>query len=738
MVNLSRYDFDNDEISLLSKGLNFIPAPKSGNMQGVREGFHEFSRKIKLSYFFSSRPSNSNIHSFDRKYKEISSWEPDSKYLPPDIIQELDLLQTKLGKIRGVFEKPNIPIEQYTVLKELSQNENLVFKKADKGSAIVIMDRQHYIDEALSQLSNTKFYQKIDAPIFQNTYEEVEQILYELGCKKYLTPSQIKYLKPKEGARPRTFYILPKIHKQINKWPIENCRPPGRPIVSDIDSDSYRYSELIDDFLRPFADIHPSYIKDTNHFLDQLRDLKIEKNALLVTFDVESLYTNIQPDKGLLALDKVFHRAGGTGLDKLVFNEIRSLLEISLNNNDFQFNDEWYQQISGVSMGRKFAPNFANVYMSNWEHEIMEKTDKKPKFYRRFLDDGFMIWEHSRQDLDAFISLMNSHDESINITAEINDMSVDFLDVTMYKGNRFFHHNILDSKVHFKMTDTHELLDHHSFHPKHTFNGIIKSQLIRFLRICNNMQDFHDATSMLFTALAERRHYSKRLLRYIKAEFLSKYHEMGDQEDPCGAAMKCCKKRCECCLWIKETSYFGDNLEYSIDGRMDCQSKNLIYMIECTKCNMKYIGETQRSLRERLYNHLSDIRTYKETSVANHFNFDCVSDYDAWPMTIYPIEFVHEQGSTDKNKKKLLLRETFWINELNTLDPNGLNMKTVLKRNINISIPYNKTSQKAYKLIRECFDNLKSKYPKQFNADLICAYKRNKNLGDILTSSKLK
>ena len=221
MVNLSRYDFDNDEISLLSKGLNFIPAPKSGNMQGVREGFHEFSRKIKLSYFFSSRPSNSNIHSFDRKYKEISSWEPDSKYLPPDIIQELDLLQTKLGKIRGVFEKPNIPIEQYTVLKELSQNENLVFKKADKGSAIVIMDRQHYIDEALSQLSNTKFYQKIDAPIFQNTYEEVEQILYELGCKKYLTPSQIKYLKPKEGARPRTFYILPKIHKQINKWPIE-------------------------------------------------------------------------------------------------------------------------------------------------------------------------------------------------------------------------------------------------------------------------------------------------------------------------------------------------------------------------------------------------------------------------------------------------------------------------------------------------------------------------------------
>ena len=368
----------------------------------------------------------------------------------------------------------------------------------------------------------------------------------------------------------------------------------------------------------------------------------------------------------------------------------------------------------------------------------MDKARKKPKFYGRFLDDGFMIWEHSREDLDTFIQLMNSHDESINITVEINEMSADFLDVTLYKGNRFLHHNILDSKVHFKETDTHELLDQHSFHPKHTFKGIIKSQLIRFLRICNNMQDFHDATSMLFNALAERRHYSRRHLRYMKAEFLSKYHEMGNKDDPSGAAMKCGRRGCECCLWIEEKSYFGDLLEYQIDGRIDCQSKNIIYVIECTKCNIKYVGETQRSLRCRLYNHLSDIRGYKSTSVADHFNYDCVSEYDAWNFKIYPIEFVHEQGSADKNKKKLLQRETYWINELNTIDPNGLNKKTSERRNINISMPYNHTSHKAYKLIRECFNNLKSKYPTVFNADLICAYKRNKNLGDFLVSSKLK
>ena len=82
------------------------------------------------------------------------------------------------------------------------------------------------------------------------------------------------------------------------KWSVENKMPPGRPIVSDCGSDSYRWSELIDYYLKPLSNIHPSYIKDTNDFLDKLRELEVSQDALLVTFDVESLYTNIQPERG--------------------------------------------------------------------------------------------------------------------------------------------------------------------------------------------------------------------------------------------------------------------------------------------------------------------------------------------------------------------------------------------------------------------------------------------------------
>ena len=55
----------------------------------------------------------------------------------------------------------------------------------------------------------------------------------------------------------------------------------------------------MDHFIKPLSNRHPSYIKDTWNLLDKLRDIKSPSNAALVTADVQSLYTNIQPNKGL-------------------------------------------------------------------------------------------------------------------------------------------------------------------------------------------------------------------------------------------------------------------------------------------------------------------------------------------------------------------------------------------------------------------------------------------------------
>ena len=212
---------------------------------------------------------------------------------------------------------------------------------------------------------------------------------------------------------------------------------------------------------------------------------------------------------------------------------------------------------------------------------------------------------------------------------------------------------------------------------------------------------------------------------------------MGIPEDPSGASMKCGKTSCICCLWIYETSYIEED-NISIDGGMNCLSKNLIYLIDCKKCNKKYEGETTTMFKDRLLAHVRDIRAYKDTSVADHFNHDCPNDYGIPSMRAYPIELVPDQGNYRKNKKKLLSRETFWIKELNTLDPHGINRKIAEQRDINVSMTYNKTGMKAISIIRECFNNLQEKHPKVFNkTELVCSYKRNKNIAEHFVHAKL-
>lgn len=64
------------------------------------------------------------------------------------------------------------------------------------------------------------------------------------------------------------------------------------------------------------------------------------------------------------------------------------------------------------------------------------------------------------------------------------------------------------------------LLHKSSYHPKHTFKRLIKSQLIRFHKLCSF--DIHfQATQTRFRALRTRvLFYSKRFLHYVKRDTL--------------------------------------------------------------------------------------------------------------------------------------------------------------------------------------------------------------------------
>ncbi|KAL2091689.1 hypothetical protein ACEWY4_011487 [Coilia grayii] len=406
----------------------------------------------------------------------------------------------------------NITSEQRQAIKSLSRNQQLVIKPADKGGQIVMQDRCFYLQEAYRQLSDTTYYTPLSEPLQPSTQVEIRNCINDMYDRKIISSKQRFYLYGPEEPRMRQFYLLPKIHKSPDTWTIPHVLPKGRPIVSDCGSESYRIAEFIDFHINPLSQRHPSYVKDTYSFVDEVSALTVPRGSFLFTVDVDSLYTNIDTTLGLQALKDTF----ALYPDPLRPDSfILKLLEITLTKNDFEFNGKFYLQTCGCAMGRKYSPSYADIYLARWEEQAFRQCEKTPLIYKRYLDDLFGIWTHSEEDFNHFIQILNSQHPKIKLKQNLQPVCVEFLDTVVFQISTPEGASKLATRVYFKDTDRHALLHRRSFHPRHTFRGLIKAQLIRFHRICTYKKHVDEATAILFEALYPRG-YSKRFLRTIK------------------------------------------------------------------------------------------------------------------------------------------------------------------------------------------------------------------------------
>ena len=102
-----------------------------------------------------------------------------------------------------------------------------------------------------------------------------------------------------------------------------------------------------------------------------------------------------------------------------------------------------------------------------------------------YIDDTFMIWQHTRGELDQFVSHLNSRHPTIRFTMEVSTSEIPFLD-TLVK--------IKDQKLvtdlYSKPTDSHNYLLYESAHPQRCKDSIPYSQFLRIRRICSDILDF--------------------------------------------------------------------------------------------------------------------------------------------------------------------------------------------------------------------------------------------------------
>ena len=117
-----------------------------------------------------------------------------------------------------------------------------------------------YMDECNRQLTDTKFYQRLDEDITAEIQKRVTFYVNRMHKDKLINDKTKQYL-IQSDVKPGRFYILPKIHKPGN---------PGRPIVSSNSHPTERLSHFVDYHLQPLVHKLPSFVKDTNDFLNKL------------------------------------------------------------------------------------------------------------------------------------------------------------------------------------------------------------------------------------------------------------------------------------------------------------------------------------------------------------------------------------------------------------------------------------------------------------------------------------
>ena len=104
---------------------------------------------------------------------------------------------------------------------------------------------------------------------------------------------------------------------------------------------------------------------------------------------------------------------------------------------------------------------------------------------------------------------------------------------------------------------------------------------------------------------------------------------------------------------------------FTIYSNSSCKTKNCIYLLTCGICKIQYVGQTITSFNKRLNNHRSWCTTGKNCPVTRHVKSKGHS-FDS-------IKFQIIDQNDHWNSDTLDQRENFWIHQLCTLEPGGLN-----------------------------------------------------------------
>ena len=592
----------------------------------------------------------------------------------------------------------------YEALKTLKEDKSIVISKADKGNAVVIQNITDYKAKVRKILDQPGKFKKLKRDVTKTRENSLLATLKELKREDGMVPDKrckngmrhephrkaeqrmsenvYEHVRP-VGSRAGVLYGLPKIHKPD---------APIRPIISAVSTYNYKLAKYLDSILKPIFESDEYMVQDTFDFVEKVRDLNVDEHKYIVSFDVESLFTNVPTRETIeIILNRVYTK-DVKFFHGLTRDQLDKLLTICTQESHFQFGGDYYDQIDGVSMGSPLGPRLANAFMSDFEKKHMQKLKELGvRHWCRYVDDIFASM-NSKDEANTILQYLNEQHPNIKFTIEYErNNKLPFVDTCVKRmPDRYI------TTVYHKKTFTGVYLNWTSLTSRKYKIGLIKCLLNRILRICSETAD-RDLEIRKLKFNLESNQYPRDIIEKVIKEELDRVQNKRStatesQTEPSQTkdfiALPYNNNRCEdfarrltktvnenfpstkFSVAFQSPKTIGDLFPFKDNIAKNEDKALVVYLIKCKDCSASYIGKTQRVLARRLYEHSrgAESACHQHCTSENH-----TMDYDG-------VEIIDHASNDTKLKIKELLHILKRKPELNRQmnSQNEFNIKTIL------------------------------------------------------------
>ena len=467
---------------MLKLGQKFVPTTKETDEQ-IKIDLLNFSRTLVLK---------ANFH--NSKETDDSLIFPVSNYLPKNtpfpvlesLVNDLESLARDIKDIPRCEIIDNLNVNQRRGLNKLKSSQASMYVPADKGGAPVWMDKEFYKSLMEDKLSSST-YEKLDRN--EDYFVNIELKKFVKKYKKMLTKKE-RLAITNYDYKSANIYGLPKLHKStLIKEAIKNCdniclhlpKPCDltlRLIFGGPKSPTTGLANLVDLLLKPYLTKIEAKVIDVFHFLRKMPTF--EKDVLpfieMWTVDVKDMYPSIDHNLGLKAINYWIEMYPELLPSRFSKNFVLEALTFVLKNNTGYFNGNFYRQKIGTATGIKPAGTYADLVMGYLEIKLFSKlkSHKGTKIahyfwqhYRRYLDDGQIMWDSRLGNFNDVFNLMNELHPMLKFTSERSFEKLIYLDIILYKTD-----NCIKTEIYHKETDVDTVLPYDSCHPRHILRNI--------------------------------------------------------------------------------------------------------------------------------------------------------------------------------------------------------------------------------------------------------------------------